>query len=539
MPLRGVHPPDIHTARGKFLDLDTTRGQQERWYLLRTELMEQRLTQLPAGLVLAGYELVGGANTKRWKTIWKQRAVVSALVLSDIVLALVVWGSAYLLQREWGYGALSGVALAMVGPSAVAWVGLRGLLGLYPGYGLDRAEGLRRATYAVFATLMLTAIFALALQLGQTLSRPFLVAGFAGLLFLAPFARCFEELVINKLGWWGKPVVILGCGEMNFRWTGAHIVRFLRQDCQLGFSPIAVFGYRLACSEGPQSAPPSEEALANAAEMSRERGVDTAIIAMPRTRREHVAKMSSRASLHFRRVLVIPNLEGVTNSAVVARDLAGICALEVHHNLLDPWARRVKRALDLFGAVVGGLLISPLLVAIAVLIKLDSPGKVFYGHQRLGIERQHFRCWKFRTMHRDADRVLDECMRNNPHLRAEWEQKQKLRDDPRVTRVGRFLRNTSLDELPQLWNVLLGEMSLTGPRPIVDAEVAKYGEVIELYQRVRPGMSGYWQVGGRSDTSYAERVKMDSYYVHNWSVWLDLVLLARTVRVVVLGRGAC
>jgi len=347
------------------------------------------------------------------------------------------------------------------------------------------------------------------------------------------------ELGINKLGWWGKPVVVLGCGEMGFRGGGAHITQVLLRDWQLGFSPIAVYDYRLAFSGESLAAPPSEEVLADAAEMSRERGVDTAILAMPHTRREHVAKLSSWASIHFRRVLVIPNLEGVTNSAVVARDLAGICALEVHHNLLDPWARRVKRALDLFGAVVGGLLISPLLVAIAVLIKLDSPGKVFYGHQRLGIERRHFRCWKFRTMHRDAEGLLDECIRNNPCLRAEWKQNHKLRHDPRVTRVGRFLRRTSLDELPQLWNVLLGEMSLIGPRPIVGTEVAKYGEVFELYQRVRPGMSGYWQVGGRSDTSYEERVTMDYYYVHNWSVWLDLVLLARTVRVVALGRGAC
>jgi lipopolysaccharide/colanic/teichoic acid biosynthesis glycosyltransferase len=141
-------------------------------------------------------------------------------------------------------------------------------------------------------------------------------------------------------------------------------------------------------------------------------------------------------------------------------------------------------------------------------------------------------------MHVNAEHLLDKYLQGNPVLQAEWEQNQKLRCDPRVTRVGRILRQTSLDELPQLWNVLRGEMSLTGPRPIVDAEVPKYGEVYGLYKRIKPGMSGFWQVSGRSDTTYAERVEMDSYYVRNWSVWLDLIILARTVMCVVLGRGA-
>ena len=141
-------------------------------------------------------------------------------------------------------------------------------------------------------------------------------------------------------------------------------------------------------------------------------------------------------------------------------------------------------------------------------------------------------------MHRNAKSLLERYLRDNPSLQAEWECSQKLRDDPRVTRIGRFLRKTSLDELPQLWNVLKGEMSLVGPRPIVDSEVDKYGEVYELYKRVRPGMTGLWQVSGRSDTSYPERVAIDSYYARNWSVSLDLLILVRTVQVVLVGGAA-
>jgi Undecaprenyl-phosphate galactose phosphotransferase WbaP len=178
-------------------------------------------------------------------------------------------------------------------------------------------------------------------------------------------------------------------------------------------------------------------------------------------------------------------------------------------------------------------------LALVILVKLDSPGPAFYGHRRLGEGGKHFRCWKFRTMHTDAEQRLDEYLQGNPNLRAEWKQNFKLRDDPRVTRIGRFLRKTSLGELPQLWNVLRGQMSLVGPRPIVDAEVPRYGTVYELYQRIRPGISGLWQVSGRSDTNHAQRVKLDAYYVHNWSVWLDLVVLASTLRCVVPGQGAC
>jgi len=231
-------------------------------------------------------------------------------------------------------------------------------------------------------------------------------------------------------------------------------------------------------------------------------------------------------------------MAGITTSAAVARDLAGILGVEIKHNLLNPWIRRIKRALDLLGVVAGGLLISPLVLAIVSLIKLDSSGPAFYTQHRLGKGGNHFRCWKFRTMHVDADWLLTQHLQDNSELRWEWEQDHKLRSDPRVTRAGRFLRATSLDELPQLWNVFRGEMSLVGPRPIVDGEIPKYGKVYKLYQRVTPGITGLWQVSGRNNTTYEERVALDAYYVRNWSVWLDLVILARTVGSTVLRRGA-
>lgn len=455
------------------------------------------------------------------------------LALSDIALASLLWCVALLIQSVWGQWQITGVVLASIVPNVAVWIGLRALLGLYPGYGIDEAEELRRQTYAVAATLAITAVFAVALHIAGSLSRLLLLVGFGSLLVLAPLVRHLVKVAMSRAGVWGKPVVIIGAGE-----AGSRLVKTLREAWKLGFIPVAAFDNRLVPAGGTLEGVPYGGDLEAAVRLARKHKIDTAIFAMPYTRREDLAPLVSRASLCFRHVMIIPNLSGITNSAVVARDFAGTFGVEIKYNLLDPWSRRIKRALDLFGVVVGGLLISPLLLAIFLLIKLDSPGPAFYGHQRLGADGRHFLCWKFRSMHPHAEQLLEEYLQTNRHLRAEWEQNQKLRDDPRVTRIGRVLRKTSLDELPQLWNVLLGQMSLSGPRPIVDVEAPKYGKVYELYKRIKPGMTGAWQVSGRSNTSYAERVAMDSHYVRNWSLWLDLVILARTIKIVLLGRGA-
>ena len=495
--------------------------------------MEQRLTAAQFTLIPAEYVELQDTKTERWRRGWQRYLVPAVLVLTDFLLSLLVWGGSSVLQRVWGNGALSEMtAFAMVAV-ITAWVGLRALLGLYPGYGLDPVEQLRRHTYAAFAALAMLAIFALGFQLGLLLSRLLLAFVFLGLLILTPFAQYFMKSWMKKLGVWGKPVVVLGYKE-----AGTNVVNLLNERWELGYVPVASFDYRLDETGGLSEGVEDQQVLAAAVDVAREQRTDTAIFAMPNLRREYLATLTSLASVSFRRIIIIPNLSGITTSAVVARDIAGTLGVEIKYNLLDPWARRFKRALDLLGAVIGGLLISPLLLAVLVSIKLDSPGPSFYGHRRIGLEGKHFCCWKFRTMHLDAERMLDTYLQENPLLRAEWEANQKLRDDPRVTRVGRFLRKASLDELPQLWNVLRGDMSLTGPRPIVDAEVSKYGRAYELYKRIRPGMSGLWQISGRSGISYSERVAMDSHYVRNWSFWLDLIILARTVKTAVLGRGA-
>ena len=194
--------------------------------------------------------------------------------------------------------------------------------------------------------------------------------------------------------------------------------------------------------------------------------------------------------------------------------------------------------MDLFLVLTGGLLISPIILLIAILIKIDSPGPIFYGHKRLAKGGKTFKCWKFRSMYMNADKKLQEYLDKDPALKREWQEYFKLKKDPRVTKIGKFLRKTSLDELPQLWNVLKGELSLVGPRPIVEGEIEKFGKDYILYKRTKPGITGYWQVSGRTDTTYEERTKLERYYVSNWSIWLDIYILAKTFVVVFKKEGA-
>ena len=203
-----------------------------------------------------------------------------------------------------------------------------------------------------------------------------------------------------------------------------------------------------------------------------------------------------------------------------------------------PAYRLHQRTLDLAVAVPLLILLAPVLGLIALAVWINDGGSVFYGQMRIGRHGRSFRCWKFRSMVTDSDAVLAKVLAASPEARAEWARDHKLRRDPRITWVGRFLRSTSLDELPQLWNVLRGEMSLVGPRPIVVAEVGRYGARFHEYCTCRPGITGLWQVSGRNDTSYRRRVAIDAVYARRASLALDLAILARTVPAVLLRRGS-
>jgi len=243
-------------------------------------------------------------------------------------------------------------------------------------------------------------------------------------------------------------------------------------------------------------------------------------------------------SAWFTYVEFLPTVNAFPVIGARAVTFDGLGGLEMVNQARKRVLRFQKRTLDWILAVLAFILAFPFFIILPILVKLTSRGPVFYRQRRLGRDGRPFFVWKFRSMYADADARLRKLLAENPDVADEWGCKFKLADDPRVTPFGRFLRKTSLDELPQLFNVFCGEMALIGPRPIVEEEVAYYGASYATFSSVRPGITGLWQVSGRSDTDYDRRVALDTYYVLNWSPWMDIWILLRTVLVVVLMRGA-
>jgi exopolysaccharide biosynthesis polyprenyl glycosylphosphotransferase len=263
-----------------------------------------------------------------------------------------------------------------------------------------------------------------------------------------------------------------------------------------------------------------------------------AVLAMPGVESSTLLQIVERIGGKFTHLLIIPDLFGFATTGVPAKSLGGILSVEVRQQLLLPGPRLAKRIMDIAATVFGLIFVLPFLLLVAALIKLDSKGPVFYTQKRLGRDGSYFRAYKFRTMHGDGEERLKAILEADPELRAEYEVYHKLKKDPRVTRIGRVLRKFSLDEFPQLLNVIKGEMSLVGPRPYIERELTEMGGQEKIILRAPPGMTGMWQVSDRNATSFAQRVLIDVYYVRNWSPWLDIHILAKTFGVVIRGTGS-
>ena len=264
-------------------------------------------------------------------------------------------------------------------------------------------------------------------------------------------------------------------------------------------------------------------------------GIEDHRVLAARERQRVVQRLSAIA----RNIHIIPSIRGLPLfgtrlSHFFSHD---VLFLTVRNNLSRRSYRLLKRAFDVIAAPLLLVLLTPLMLVLSLLIRADG-GSAIYGHTRIGRGGERFKCLKFRSMKLNAEKTLQDLLQNDPGARAEWETHFKLKSDPRITPVGHFLRSTSLDELPQLVNVIKGEMSLVGPRPIVEEELDRYGEQASLYLQVTPGITGLWQISGRNNTTYEERVALDTWYVQNWSLWYDVAILFSTVGVVLQRKGA-
>jgi Undecaprenyl-phosphate galactose phosphotransferase WbaP len=412
-----------------------------------------------------------------------------------------------------------------------AWqlAGLRGT-GLQRSWGIGPVATLARiAGLTATATIILVAAV-VALEQPGSVSAALLTAG-CGSALLVSAGRSLVRSLFGGTSWWGRRVFVIGSDTQAV----ALFTKLLHQP-QRGLRPVGFVDdlETLDTDLDPALYLGPPEALR---ELALEYRVNAAVVAKTDPDAQ-TQRLFCREELGIRDWILMSSLDGYPSLWGEAVEVGGVPALWARNRLLSPWSRGLKRAADLVITVTSVLFAMPLLAAIIALVRMGSPGPVFYGQERIGRHGRRFRAWKFRTMVVNADEVLERYLASDPLLRAEWDANHKLKDDPRITWIGKFLRKTSLDELPQLWNVFLGEMSLVGPRPIVEAEIDKYDEEYEYYVDVLPGITGLWQVSGRNNTTYPERVAFDAYYVKNWSLWLDLYILISTVRVIVFREGA-
>ncbi len=372
-------------------------------------------------------------------------------------------------------------------------------------------------------------------------SRLWLFTTWVLALVFVPMARVIAKRMMLRIGWWRRPTLILGAGE-NAREAAAA----LRGEPLMGLD-VGVF-----------LVPPGEEKAAHQMEnctipvvrpaMPSVDGVmetlasmnyPHVIVALDADPSPEQQKLIRQLSVHYADLNVIPSVRGLPLLGMEMTHFFSheVLMLRVRNNLARLGPQLLKRIIDVVAASLLLMVLAPLLAYLTWRIRLDG-GAAVYAHTRVGRGGKRFGCLKFRSMVPDADKVLKELLSNDTVARLEWERDFKLRNDPRVTPVGAFLRKTSLDELPQLWNVLKGEMSLVGPRPIVEAELERYGDLKDYYLEARPGITGLWQISGRNDIDYSDRVNLDAWYVKNWSLWYDLVILLKTVKVVWNRNGA-
>jgi Undecaprenyl-phosphate galactose phosphotransferase WbaP len=445
------------------------------------------------------------------------------LALADAVCMMLCWAFALWAYRASGLGHYKFGAEFYLGlwPAVAAFVFINGISRLYhgnvlyPAAPISPVEELRRlAGSAAITHLGVIAYLALAYQTTENYSRAVIVI--SGFLTgaLSQTARDIVRALAHKAGVLQIPVVVAGPGS-----AAKRVADTLSADGYTGLRPVAVFDGD--CREiVPES-----------------RRLGVRILVSCQDDRIFKLQMPEFSSW-FIHVEYLPSADSFPVYGAHTFVFDGLCGLEMVNQRRMAALRVEKWLLDKTLAVIAFAALSPFFVVVPLLVKLTSAGPVFYRQARLGRNGRKIRVWKFRSMYADAEARLEKMLSSDPAVKAEWEANFKLKNDPRVTPLGRFLRKTSIDEFPQLFNVFSGDMALVGPRPIVEAEVPLYGKAYPTFSSVEPGITGLWQASGRSGTDYARRIALDTYYVLNWSPWLDIWIMKKTVGAVLFMRGA-
>lgn len=402
--------------------------------------------------------------------------------------------------------------------------------GLYPGTGLGPVESLRRISYVTLLTFLLLAGLSFALQVPYRFSRVTYAIALCLALLLVPLARWLALAAVSRTRWWPEPVVVVTDEPERAR----QVSRALAEAPQLGY---ANRGFAWIGTGGSAEKLGASEIWKDPEEAARHSGATVALLA---SAEEATEATLDRLQQLFHRVLVVRGFDDLPVEGIRVHNLGGFLGLEYTNNLLDSRNQWLKRGLDLGLGAILLILSAPLLALATLAIQFRSPGPAFFFQEREGRSRRRILVPKIRTMVPGAEAKLEQALAKDPALREEWSARMKLKTDPRlVPGVGGFLRRFSLDELPQLWSVVTGDMSLVGPRPFPDYHLEKFpARFQDLRRRVRPGLTGLWQITVRSAGPLERQQSLDTYYIRNWSLWLDLYILARTAGAVLTGKGA-
>jgi len=462
-----------------------------------------------------------GIGISAWRTFRTLLPIVMAdalaLAMSGLLVQSVLWRTFPAAAQLIGHAA----PLALLPLIITYW-----LNDLYAEIWVHPVVEFRQLTHVTLIGLLAAAV-------GGILAPPFPVwcaAAILPALLLVPLFRNLVRQRCCRIASWGYPTLVIGDGD-----GATQIARTLLDVPRTGLRPVLVTDFHRRCCTSVVPVVNDSEMLEA---MVRSRLIRHAVISLPDMPSAQFAQVLDRYSGLVPHLLVLSDIATLPTLWGASRDFGRLSGIELRNGLLIFTLQCVKRGIDLSCSLVISTLLLPLIVLTALLIKLTSPGPIFYGQKRIGRHGKTFRAWKFRSMRADADAALKDYLDTNPAAKDEWQRDHKLRNDPRVTWLGAFIRRTSIDELPQFWNVFNGDMSLVGPRPIVQDEVARYGEVFRLYASVKPGITGLWQVSGRNDIDYQGRVLLDQFYIRHWSPWLDMYVIAKTVIVVLERSGA-
>ncbi|GHU41555.1 undecaprenyl-phosphate galactose phosphotransferase WbaP [Spirochaetia bacterium] len=458
--------------------------------------------------------------------------ITTGLIVSDLFAVMLSFGMGFFAVNTFDLSIINFRSFIEYWPYLPVFIAFFLVFRLYPGISIAPAEELRRFVLSAFLSHgeVILSRYIEDREFGA-ISAAFVVS-FVFSPFILLACRAVMRNLLHKTHLGIIPAVVFGAGDM-----GRAIADKMLKDDKTGYKPVLFLDDDITTGDSYRDIPIIHDTSTGKQIVDTYR-IKMAVVAMPHLSQEDFAKLHNRAVSAFRYNILIPDFSTTSSIWMTVRDFDGILGFATANNLNMPWNLFIKRIFDLSLTTVGLLIILIPLLCISALVKITSKGPVFYKQQRIGKNGKYFKMWKFRSMQVDAAKRLEELLASDPAVRKEWESNQKIKNDPRVTPLGKILRRSSIDELPQLINVLKGDMSLVGPRPIVDNETKKYGDDFQRIFAVKPGITGLWQVSGRSNTDYMERISLDSYYLQSWSTWLDIWILYKTFGVVLQKSGA-